>query len=70
MNQRRKSVFAESYEPGEEGTAVNKVFNHLALDLKQITALELVLCHFVLILGNEQLCEKGIIVQTLSDSPN
>jgi len=25
MNQRRKSVFAESYEPGEENAAVEKV---------------------------------------------
>ena len=59
MNQRRKSVFAESYEPGEEGTAVNKVFNYLALNLKADCRLRASLCHFVLILGNEQLCGKG-----------
>ena len=29
MNRRRKSVFAESYEPGEENAAVEKVINLL-----------------------------------------
>ena len=36
MNLRRKSVFAESYETGEEGTAVEKVFVLSSYGLKAV----------------------------------
>lgn len=63
MNLRRKSVFAESYEPGEEGMTVEKVFVLSSYGLKAVDPSRA--SHFVL---NEQLCRKGLIVQTLNDS--